>query len=91
MHAFADATGYADNHFHRDIGGIIGEDTGRIGDHDLARGGALEVDMLGSGTEIGDQPHVRPGSLNHGSVDAVGHSGNEHVATLHSGDKLFAG
>ena len=81
---------HADDARHGQIGGILGEDTGRVRHHDPPRGCRLEVDMIGPRTEIGDQAEAIARLCQHIRIDPVGHRGDEHVAIAHRRDQFLA-
>ena len=89
--AFANSPRHPDDPRHCKVGRIIGEDTRRIGDEDVARGGGIEIEMLGTSTEIGDQTQIFASLRDHLGVYPVGYRGNQHVAILHRRDQLRAG
>jgi hypothetical protein len=88
FHTFAHPARDADDSRHRQVGGILGEDAGRIRDQNPALGRRLEVDMIGPRSEIGDEAEAIPRFGKHFGIDPVGHGGDEHVALAHGGNEL---
>jgi hypothetical protein len=65
------------------VGGVLGQDAGRVGDGDAALDGGGDVDIVDAVAEIGDQLELLAGFAQHRGVDAVGDGGNQHIGGLH--------
>ena len=70
------------------LGGILGEDTRRVGDRDAALPRRVEINVVDAGAEGGDEPEPRAGLRQQAAVDAVGDGGHQHVGRLHGLDEL---
>ncbi|ENN84449.1 hypothetical protein RHSP_22289 [Rhizobium freirei PRF 81] len=68
-----------ENERHGHVGGIFGQDIGRVGHGDAATSRSFDIDMIGAVGETGNQLHLRPGLIDQLSVDAVRHRGHQHV------------
>jgi hypothetical protein len=67
---------------HRHVGGVLGQHAGRVGDNDSPVAGGIEVDVVDTGPEIGDQLQVGSGLRQDGPVDAVGHRRDQDLRSL---------
>jgi hypothetical protein len=68
---------------HHQIGRILGQDVGRVGDRDAARLGRGQIDIVGAGAEISDQPKPIACLGDQPGVDPVANGGGKHVAAAH--------
>ena len=73
---------------HGHVGGVLGQDAGRVGDEDRAVPRRVEVDIVDAGAELRDQLEVGTRLAQHGPIDAVGHRRHEHVGRLHRLNQL---
>ena len=82
---------HGENERHGHIGGVLGEDAGRIGHGDAAlhRGG--DVDVIDAVAEVRDQPQPLARLAEHGPVDLIGHRRHDDVGGLGGLDELRLG
>ena len=73
---------------HGHVGGVFGEDAGRIGHGDAALHGGRHVDIVDAVAEIGDQLQPLAGLAEHRAVDVIGHRRHDDVGGLGGVDQL---
>ena len=72
------------------VGRRVGEHVGRDADGDPARGGGLEVDVVGPDGEVRDRAQAR-GAVQQLGVDAVGEQAQQRLGVTDAGLELRAG
>jgi hypothetical protein len=68
---------------------VIGQHARRVGDGDAALDGALHVDIVHTGAELGDQAELLSRPREEAAVDMVGHGRHQHVGGLHRLGQFF--
>ena len=66
--AFHQPAGDGHDQGHGHVGGVFGEHARGVGDHDAARVGGVDVDVVHAGAEVGDDPQPRTGARRSASV-----------------------
>ena len=87
--AFDDAARDGHDQRHGHVGGVVGQNAGRVGDGDAPAQRRGDVDIVDAGAEIGDQMQLLARLRDHMGVDAVGDGGDQHVGGLHRLDDLL--
>ena len=62
---------------HGEVGGGVGEDAGRVGDHHPAPRGRGQVDVVVAHGDVGHDPQGRTGGVEEGVVDPVVQQGHD--------------
>jgi hypothetical protein len=70
---------HGENQRHGHVGGVFGQNLGRVGDGDAARMRRADVDIVDAIAEIGDHLQLAVGLLEQFLGDLVVDGGNEHV------------
>ena len=86
--AFDHAARHGEHESHGDVGAVLSQHIGRVGDGNALSGRGIHIHMVDTVGEAGDEFQLRSCLLNHRCGDAVGNGGHEHVYPLHGGDKL---
>ncbi len=89
--ALGEAARHGEDERHGHVGGILGEDTGRVGHGDAAAERGRDVDMVNAVAVIGDQLELVAGLAQDRGIDAIGHGRHQHVGTLHGIGELGRG
>ncbi len=88
---FGHATRYRKNQRHRHVGGVFGQDIGCVGHGDAARPCGLQIDMVNTRPEIGDQAQIRPRMGKNGGIDSVRHRRDKNIGLFDRLDQFGLG
>ena len=88
--ALGEAAGDGDDQRHRHVRGVLGQHAGRVGDDDAARARRLQVDMVHTRAEIGDQLQPFACVSDQVGIDVVGDGRDQHIAIGHRSFKRGA-
>ncbi len=89
--AFDQPARHGEDQRHGHIGGVLGQDAGRVGDGDAALNGGGDVDIVDAVAEIGDQLELLARFRQHRGIDAVGDGRHQHVGDFYRVGKLMLG
>ena len=89
--AFRQTARHGEDQRHGHVGGVLGQDAGRIGDGDAALHGGDDVDIVDAIAEIGDQAELLAGMREQRLVDLVGHRRHQHIGRLDRFGQLGGG
>ena len=76
---------------HRHVGGVFGQDRGRVGDGEARRIGGVDVDIVETVAELGDQFDALGQAGNQVGIDPVGDRRDQHVAACERVNQLVGG
>ena len=82
LSALNDAAGGGQNKGHGHIGGVFGQNAGRIGHGNAARIGGGDIDIIDPGPEIGDQLERGSGARQKTRINPIGNGRDQHLGAL---------
>ena len=88
MLALGQAARHGQDQGHGHVGRVLGQDARRVGHADAALARGLEIDVVDTRAEGGDQAEVRAGLGQHAGIDPVGHGRDQDVGLLDRLDQL---
>ena len=88
VRAFHQPARHGQDQRHGHVGGILGEDTGRVGDGNSALHRGCHIYIVDAVAEIGDELELVAGLAEHGSIDAIGDGRHQHVGVFHGFGEL---
>ena len=86
---FGHAAGHGQNQRDHDIGGIFSHDTGRVRHMDAPLTGGCHINVVHTGTKVGDQLQLLTSAAQKLRIDLIGDRTDQNIRTAHCIGQLF--